>query len=285
MRSIDRLEASLLGRLASQWIALGGQVAGLPDRDLVDIEALIVATAAVGVREPRLVEVAESWRATYPEAVNSFRLRSVAVEMGVDLTGSTADRQPSATSPSRELVRSVDLKRPGLLLWRLRSAFGLNVRADIVTHLAVGPRGWVSIAELARAVRFTKRNVAGAVASLRQAGVVEADRFAGADRVRLADDRDLRAWLGVEPRDVRVVDQVTLYAVAIVALQLDSATRDATDMVALVEARALAERVGPALRTAGLPTPDVRVAGLDFRRAYEDWLDDLAAQLAPARHA
>ena len=284
MRSIERLEASLLDRLAGQWIALGGQVVGRPDDEPVDIEALIVATAAIGAREPRLAEVAESWRAAHPEAVNSFRLRSVAAEMGEDLAGPADDPgQPMAQAP-RDLLRPVDLRRPGLLLWRLRAAFGLNVRADIVAHLAIRPPGWVSIAELAATVRFTKRNVAGAVASLRLASLVESDRFIGADRVRLADDRDLRTWLGVAPGDVRVVDQVTLYGAALAALRLEEEVRDAADVVALLEARALAERIGPDLHSAGLPAPDVTVVGSDFRGAYDAWLVDLAVQVAP-RHS
>ena len=284
MRSIERLEASLLDRLAGQWIALGGQAVGRPDDGPVDIEALIVATAAMGAREPRLAEVAECWRAAHSEAVNSFRLRSVVAEMGVDLARPADDLgQPMAQAP-RDLLRQVDLRRPGLLLWRLRAAFGLNVRADIVAHLAVRPLGWISIAELARTVRFTKRNVAGAVVSLRQAGLVESDRFIGADRVRLADDRDLRTWLGVAPGDVRVVDQVTLYRAALAALRLEQETCDVADVVALLEARALAERIGPDLRSAGLPAPDVTVVGSDFRGAYDAWLVDLAAQIAP-RHS
>jgi hypothetical protein len=283
--SIERLEASLLDRLAGQWIALGGQLVGRPDDEPVDIEALIVATAAIGEREPRIAEVAESWRATHPEAVNSFRLRSVAAEMATDLAAAADDPGRPTVQAARDLLRPVDLRRPGLLLWRLRAAFGLNVRADIVAHLAVRRPGWISIAELAGTVRFTKRNVAGAVASLRLAGLVESDRFIGADRVRLADDRDLRTWLGVAPGDVRVVDQVTLYGATLAALRLERETRATADVVALLEARALAERIGPDLRSADLPAPDVTVAGPDFRGAYDAWLVDLAAQVAPRQSA
>jgi hypothetical protein len=52
-------------------------------------------------------------------------------------------------------------------------------------------------------------------------------------------------------------------------------------VVALLEARALAERIGPDLRSAGLPAPDVTVAGLDFRGAYAAWLVDLTSEVAP----
>jgi hypothetical protein len=171
-----------------------------------------------------------------------------------------------------------DLSAPARLVWRLRSAFGVNARADVLALLLSFPAGTeMRVADIARRTGFSKRNAALAIESMRLAGVVETDRRGNSDRVALPVDSPLRAFV---PRPVAAPDWTSRWTVAIEILRLTERLADAPDGAVVVEERLAAESLGPRLRDAGLPRPDLTVRGSAFAASFDAWIEALAAVLS-----
>jgi len=292
----DRLRVSALGRLASQWTALGGQLDGPAETAVVDLEALLAATARLGPGEPRIAEVAMAWSIRYGTAVNGARLRTVAAELGAaEVTaalaaavrraggptwplagGSGAAGAWDGIAPRSGLVVVRDLAGPARLVWRLRAGFGVNARADVLAALLVSPAP-LSVADLAARTRFGKRTVAGAVADLALAGLAEVERTGNTDRIRLADGTPLRAWLPAAAASAR--DEATRWRCVLAALDLAVRLDGAPDTIRAVEGRAAVVGLPGALAAGGLPRPDTSVLGSAFSAAIDAWFDSLAAAI------
>jgi len=286
------LADALLDRLAAGWIALGASLGGDADQTLVDLEGLIAMTALRGSDEPRVYEAALDWCIEHGTLVNWARLRTVACEIGGDpaaiwafaarVAGGGGPRWPVVAGPaipyrSRGKTRTRDLRELGALVVRLRALFGVAVRSDILAVLATEPALAPSLAELAARTRSTKRNVGIAVDTLALGGAVEIDRVGNAQRVRLAADPGLHAWLGAVPEPA---DWVSRFTVVEAVLDFEAAVAG-PPLARAVEARVLAEGLLPRARRSGLPVPDTSVLGEAFGAAYARWTDDLAAAIRP----
>jgi len=293
MTPTDSLTAAVRDRLAAQWIALGVSLPGDPDQTLVDLEALIVMTALRGGAEPRLTDAALDWCVRYGTAINGGRLRAITAEIGGDagavagfaatVAAAGGPRWPVAVGEgrpyqSRDKTLVTHLRAPGAFAWRLRSAFGVAVRADIVAALASSP-GWApSIAELAAVTRSTKRNVAIATRSLQLGEVVEIDRVGNEQRVRLTSDTGFHDWLGAVPDPA---DWTSRYAMT-EAVCAFGEREGMSVVVTAVEARVLVARLLPGIQRTGFPPPDVDVKGGAFSAAFDAWLVSLAGAIAPS---
>ena len=297
----DSLREAALGRLAAQWTALGAQLDGPAGTRVVDLEALLAATARLAPGEPRLAEVALAWSVRHGSAVNGARLRTVAAE--VDAAANLADLAmavrnaggpPWPTSPGTDasgvsspwsaidprpgIVVVRDLATPARLVWRLRAGFGVNARADILAALLAAPAP-LSIADLAARTRFGKRAVAGAVADMALAGLADVERTGNADRVRLADGAPVRAWLA-DPA-APASDEASRWRCVLAAVDLHDRIDGTSYAVRAVEGRAAADTLRPALAAGGLPRPDATVFGAAFASEVDAWLEALAAAIAP----
>ncbi len=151
-RLASSLQGALLNRAWIQWAALGIDATVERDDAVVDPEALIVLTAELGDADARLRDLSTDWCVTYGRYVNGSRLKQVARELGTpdDIIGeyvatvaaSGGPAWPMATRPRRDYVRRDKARldsaesRPRLRI-RLRAAFGVNARADILAG-AVG---------------------------------------------------------------------------------------------------------------------------------------------------
>lgn len=291
MRLSDSLRTAIVDRVAAQWIALGCQLVGEADRTVVDPEALVAITSEVGETEPRVYEAALDWCIMHGRAVNTSRLKAVAAELDVaaerlgafggTIAAARGPRWPFATAGrpyrSRRKVLVDDLAAPSRLAWRIRAAFGVNARADIIAALLTMPAGSTSVAELARRTRFTKRNVALALASMRLAGVIEVARLGNEDRVRLASESPLRAWL--LPRPTVAIDWTSRWKIALHSLRVVEATEQASPAVRAVEGRASVAALLPAIADAALPRPDISAVGPAFAGAYDAWVSAIGEVL------
>ncbi len=288
MPSSDSLREAVVDRVSAGWIALGCRLAGEPETAVVDIEALIAVTADLDSLDPRVYEAALDWCLVYGHAVNTTRLKSVALEMAVapgslaefagTLAAAGGPRWPSAAGgrsyEPRRKVLVADLASPAQLVWRLRGAFGVNARADIIAALLAMPAPAISVADLARLTRFTKRNIAQAAAGMRLAGVVEIDRVGNEDRIRLAPRAPLRSWLLPEPI-APFIDWPSRWRVLVATLRLLDETAGATAAVRAVEARAGLESLRPLLNGAALPVPDMAAVGPAFSLVFDSWAQEL----------
>ncbi len=287
------LQRASIDRIAAGWIALGGQLEGDPDATVVDPEALIAATAELARDEDRILGVALDWCVAYGDSVNSARLRRIARTMDataalasfavvVGASGGPTWFQGEGATPMAASLRGKvavrDLSAPARLVWRLRSAFGVNARADILALLLSSPAGTqMRVADIARRTGFSKRNAAIAIESMALAGVVEADRKGNSDRVALSVDSPLRAFL---PRLVAAPDWISRWTVAIEILRLVERLADAPDGAVIVEERLAADSLGPMLRDADVPRPDLTVRGPAFAAAFDVWIEALAAAIS-----
>lgn len=294
MARSTRLRDAIADRLAAQWIALGCQLAGPAEVGVVDIEGLVAATATLERAEDARVRAAGvDWCVAFGQAVSTSRLKRVAREMDVagdplsrfaaDVAAGggprwpfAADRQGQRIARGKVLARG--LSSPSRLVWRLRSAFGVNARADILAALIADPDGTPTIADLAQATRFTKRNVAIAIDSMVLAGVVEVCRTQNRDRVSLPESSPFRSWLA-PPRSDAPPDWVARWHVAVATAALLDTTEALSEQVRLVEARVSVERLAAEIARARLPRPDLGQTGLAFLGAYEEWVEKIADRL------
>lgn len=281
------LRDAAVDRLAAQWTALGGQLASRSERSVVDPEALLVATSRLGGADPRVYEIAVAWCVAFGGVINVSRLRRVASELdGEASLGVLAASVRAAGGPdwpfagiplitsARKKVVVRDLVAPARLVWRMRAAFGVNARADIMAVLLVAP--WPrSIADLATATRFGKRNVAAAVADMALAGIVETERVGKEDRVRLAPDAPIHAWRPPQA-DEGIIDWASRWRVILATIAVDERTREASASARLVETRTSVEALRSDIIAGCLPRPDVAMTGPEFADAYRRWTADVA---------
>ncbi|MFH0751805.1 MAG: winged helix-turn-helix domain-containing protein [Chloroflexota bacterium] len=289
-RSTSSLESALLNRAWIQWIALGVDAVGERDDAVVDPEALIALTAELGDADARLRDVSTDWCLAYGRYVNGSRLKQVTRELrtppeaigeyvatvaaggGPSWPMATLPRPDYATRGKARLDSA--LARPRLRI-RLRAAFGVNARADVLAALLAAPQIGLSVADLARKTRFTKPNVAFAVDALVLAGLLEA-RAVGNER-RVALTRDGEILPDLQP-PIAQPDWVTRFGVALEVLRFGE--RDGmSPSVLAIEARRLVEGLRPRIMNEGLPQPSFDAFGDDFAGAFDRWVVQLVDSL------
>lgn len=293
--SASALQSALLNRAWIQWIALGVDAVGEHDDAVVDPEALIALTAELGDADARLRDVSTDWCVAYGRYVNGSRLRQVARELRTPpevigeyvATVATAGGPawPMATHPRPEYASRGKARldsatlRPRLRV-RLRAAFGVNARADVLAALLAAPETGLSLADLARKTRFTKPNVAFAVDALVLAGLIEA-RAVGNER-RVALTRGGAILPGLQPR-IAQPDWVTRFGVALEVLRF--AGQDGmSPSVRAIEARRVVEGLRTRITSEGLPQPNLDALGADFADAFDRWVVELVGDLrSPSR--
>ena len=287
MTSSANLHSAIIDRMAAGWIAFGCPLEGPSEETVVDPEALVAVTVELGTADPRIFEAALAWCAAHGQFINSTRLRRVAAEMGTnaDSLASFAGSVAASGGPAWPMAQAgepAEIRyRPGLqdlasastLVWRARAAFGVNVRADIISALLTAPVPHLTVAELAQRTRFGKRNVAQALIGMNMAGVVEIERRGNQDHVQLGPGLPVSGWLATGPRQP---DWPSRWRVGLVLLGWDG-LGDSSAVVRAVEARTLVERLAPVLSAAALPKPDLRILGVAFADEFDSWLSLVAA--------
>jgi hypothetical protein len=162
----------------------------------IDPEPLILFTASLGDEDPRLRDEATDWCIRNWRFVSRTRLKNllrsqpevvrhafgefaatVGTHAGITWPGATAPRQYRVTG--RSTLPPLD--RPSLVWLRLRAMFGLGARTEILRYFLSRTGGAASVARLADATAYTKRNVADECETLARAGVLavrsEGNRF------------------------------------------------------------------------------------------------------------
>lgn len=291
MTRASSLSSAIDDRIAAQWIALGGQLDGIDDRTAIDLEALVAVTAdrAVGAR---VREIAIDWGAAHGRAISVHRLRSVARELQIagaslsDLAGDIASaggprwpmaaKRPPLQRRGKVVVRS--LATPARLWWRMRAAFGLNARSDVLAVLLSSPPIPVSISELTRRTRYTKKLITIAVADMDLADIVVKTRAGRQDYASLPRESPLRRLL--EPNGVPDIDWTSRWRTVRAIERVDDATAAAPQSVRLIETRSVAEEYWPELGRAALPRPDLAATGSRWEFAFRGWRDAVASVLS-----
>jgi hypothetical protein len=286
---------ALLDRAWIQWAALGVDATAEPDDAVVDPEALIALTAELGDADARLRDLSTDWCVSYGRYVNGSRLKQVCRELGTPgdaigeyvatVAASGGPSWPLATQPRpgyerRTKARMDTATSPARLRIRLRAAFGVNARADLLAALlAASPRD-LTAADLARATRFTKPNVASALDALILAGLVVARPVANERRIGLPPRIPLLP--GLRP-PVAQPDWVSRLGVALEVYRFELRDGMSTTVHA-IEARRLLKSLVDRMSAEGAPIPNLDATGDDFATAFDRWLVDFVSWLrAPSR--
>lgn len=283
--SASSLWAALLNRAWIQWAALGVDATVERDDAVVDPEALIALTAELGDADARLRDVSTDWCVAYGRYVNGARLKQVVLELGIpgDAIGEYVATVASAGGPAwpmasrprpgyvRRSTAHLDSAEPKpRLRIRLRAAFGVNARADILAALlATWPDG-LNAADLARATRFTKPNVASALDALVLAGLVTARSVANERRFALPSKVSILP--GLRP-PVPQPDWVHRFRVALEVLRF-LARGEMSTTVRAIEARRLINSLVERMSSEGIPVPNPGATGDAFAEAFDRWLVD-----------
>ncbi|MGZ8805123.1 MAG: helix-turn-helix domain-containing protein [Microbacterium sp.] len=294
-RSTSSLRSALLNLAWIQWIALGVDATGERDDSVVDPEALIALTAELADADARLRDVSTDWCVAYGRYVNGSRLKqvvrelrtppeaigeyvaTVAVAGGPTWPMATLPRPDYATRGKARLDSAMALSR---LRIRLRAAFGVNARADVLAALLAGPRIGLSVADLTRQTRFTKPNVAFAVDALVLAGLIN-ERTVGNER-RVALTQSGKILPGLVPPVVQP-DWVTQFGVALEVLRFENRDGMSTTVRA-IEARRVVESLRDRITREGLPQPNLDALGEEFGVAFDRWIVQLVDWLrSPSR--
>ena len=257
---------------------------------MVDPEALIALTAELGDADARLRDVSTDWCVAYGRYVNGSRLKQVVRELRMPpeaigeyvatVAASGGPTWPMATQPRSDYATrgkarlGSALALPRLRI-RLRAAFGVNARADVLAALLAAPRIGLSVADLTRQTRFTKPNVAFAVDALVLAGLLEARAVGNERRVTLTQDGKILP--GLRP-PIAQPDWVTRFGVVLEVLRFDERDR-MSPSVRAIEARRVVEALWDRITSERLPQPNLDAFGDDFANVFDRWVLDLVDDL------
>jgi hypothetical protein len=288
--SASSLQGALLNRAWIQWAALGVDATVERDEAVVDPEALIALTAELGDTDARLRDLSTDWCIAYGRYVNGSRLKQVVREIGVpsdaigEYVATVADAGgpswPLATLPRPDYVRRHKARLDSAesharLRIRLRAAFGVNARADVLAALLGPTPGGLSAADLARATRFTKPNVASALDALLLAGLVTARPVGNERRFVLSSKTPILP--GLRP-PVAQPDWVIRFRAALEVRRFLLRDEMSTTVRA-IEARRLVDRLSGPMATEGMPIPIAGSTGDEFADTFDRWLVDFVTWL------
>jgi len=180
----------------------------------IDPEPLILFTAWLGDADPRLRDEATDWCVQNWRHISKARLKNLLRKQPDDVSGAFGEfaatvgthagiSWPGATH-SRPYIptgRSTlpQLNRPSLVWLRLRAMFGVGARAEILRGFLALGGGAMSVAALAVATGYTKRNVSEECDTLERAGVLSVRTQGNRFYYSLARRDELKAFVGKTP--------------------------------------------------------------------------------------
>jgi DNA-binding transcriptional ArsR family regulator len=267
----DRLQEAVLDLCWSLWTELGvpGWQRRHEDVEL-DLEPLIVFTASIAERDPRLRDEVARWCVSNSRWISATRLRNFTR----DDAGAAQELITRRVVPG--VPRSPDLSRPALLQLRLRGLFGVSARAEIIRLLLREPGAACSASELAPEAGSSKRNIADALEALAMAGLLEAMPIGNRIRYRLSKVTELEGLVGDRPAESP--SWMSRFRVLRGMLLLADATEGVAPIVGAVEAARLLSDADGDLRITGARPPQVTGEGL--WESFRSWSVDLAASWA-----
>jgi hypothetical protein len=215
MDAANRLREASLSACWRQWRALGASLSrgsSVQARSVVDVEALVLMSLRLAATERRLEDAVAWWATTSSRLVSVQRLRTLARHGPADtrqhvaefaaLSAEAGDRRWSHLAGPRKL-RPRRMKGPAqarldegaALMPRLRAAFGVGAKADVLLLLLTAPRPEATARDLSVALDYTTRAVRDAAEDMALAGLLEA-----------RDERPRRYFVRREPWSELLLD-------------------------------------------------------------------------------
>jgi len=192
--SINRTTADLaVSLLWEQWRAAGAPVrgtAGPSHVDIIDPEVLLLSSLAFTSEEPRLNEQVVWWASQASTFVSVSRMKTLARRINMldqarefaVLASSFGDHRWKKLLPAqaeRDAEQSTASGKPmdflskHLLMPKIRSAFGLGVKADLFSVMVGYAGKGATVSELSRESAYTKVAVRKALQEMARSGMVQ----------------------------------------------------------------------------------------------------------------
>lgn len=243
----------------------------------IDPEPLIVFTSFLEDEDPRLRDEATDWCIRNWRYVSKTRLKNVVrdqprhvQEAFGEFSATVSDHAgvtwPYASEPRRytETGRSVSpqLDRPSMVWLRLRAMFGVGARTEILRYFLARSDGRASVATIAAAINYTKRNVAEECETLEQAGVLGVRPIGNRYYYSLAKRTELEAFIGTMP-DVRP-NWVAMLNIARGLVDLEAQIGPSTTRTIAVKVRKTLVEIEPDLDELDLDPPSSDLRGEDL---------------------
>ncbi|MBW1811477.1 MAG: winged helix-turn-helix transcriptional regulator [Deltaproteobacteria bacterium] len=283
----------------SLWTELGVRGVVQNHKDCaIDPEPLILFTAWLKGADPRLRDESIDWCLGNLRLISVARLKNLLKAVDQDscddffeyasiVNSNSPARWPLAkSSPPKKFRRSkksalADLGRPALIHLRLRSLFGVGARAEIIAALLARPGLDMSSSDLARLNKYTKRNVADIMESLKTAGLVKAIRTGNQVRYRFDRRQELIDLIGSLPSVFPSWTSIfqLLYTIRRVSLEFGGKKHE----VAGVEAHQALNEMVPLIEQLDLAAPPQQSDATLYWKAFVTWALQLTGSLASGK--
>ena len=196
------------------WTQLGVSGLTTTHRDwAVDPEPLVLFTAWLGDSDPRLRDEATDWCVRNWQYLSRTRLKNLLrdqpdeVRVAFGEFAATVGKHAGVAWPNATEARNFNvtgrsvlapLERPSMAWVRLRAIFGVSARAEIL-RILLSQDGVASVARLATATGYTKRNIADECETLQLAKVLSVRSMGNRFYYSLANRPALEAFVGQLP--------------------------------------------------------------------------------------
>ena len=259
----------------------------------IDPEPLIIFTAAIGQKEPRLRDEVMDWCIRNWRHLSQIRLRNILrlqpeqvmeswgvfaatinTRAGVRWPGATVERS-SYKATGRSRLRP--LSEPSLVILRMRAMFGIGARTEILRFFLLNPRSKVTAAILAESTNFMKRNVAEECDLLVQADVLTVKTVGNRFYYSLKNSRDLANFVGAIP-SIAPDWMALLRVVGVIKSMAETAEEFSHDAL-VVETHQAARSIEDDVSALGIDGPH-RLRGPAFLNAWDQWAGAVMADLA-----
>lgn len=235
MRTVSsRIRRAAIDLGWSLWRELG--VAGVLRRHAgvaVVPEPLIIFTAALGDRDPRLRDEAMAWCLRHESLLSPNQVRQVfaadhwEVRHLADFAATLALGSPTRLPgweqgdafplPDRRAKRAGPFLSASQLPLRLRALLGTGARAEVLRVLLADPGRAFTATQIAQRAQYTKRHVNEAFLQLETGGLLHVDRSRTPHHVRLTRGAELSRLL--QPMPTALPDLAPLFRIVISALE------------------------------------------------------------------
>ncbi len=180
----------------------------------IDPEPLILFTAWLGDRDPRLRDEVTDWCIQFGGYLSKTRLRTLLhqrpaiVQHAFGEFAATVAAHNKSAWPGAGLARPYtptmrsrlpDARKPAMAWIRLRALFGIGARSEVIRCLLSARGEWQSLSRLATVSGYTKRNVSEACQLLQQAGLLAVRETGNRFDYSLARRTDLERFVGSLP--------------------------------------------------------------------------------------
>lgn len=286
----------VVGLAWSLWAELG--VSGWSRRHsefAIDPESLVVLTAWLRDRDPRLRDEATDWCVRYGQFISGARLKNLLVagrhahtqwwgEFASTVNANSRWKWPTWSTevaprnfePS-EKSKIESFTRPSLIFLRVRALVGLSARAEVLRLFSPDPKSRIGVAEIAAQIGYSKRNTAEALDGLELAGVLTSFRVRNRLEYTVIEPDRLAAL--VNPRPQWVPQWMSIVNVIIRVGDFHRRAEDLPESVSSVEAVTLVREMSEDLAQWGVTPPQLVMVEEPAFQRFKSWslqlFDDL----------